>query len=180
MGLPGAIARERELGTLDGILVAPAARLSIILGKTFAQTVRGLLQGMLVLGLAMLLFGITVHGSILLIIFLLILGVFSFIGLGVLISAISSQQETAMIIMMSLTFPLFFLSGAFFPIQQMPSWLQGVSQIIPLTYVVQALRKVIIFDAGLPAVTTEVIILASFGAVMLLIAVPLFNRIITR
>jgi ABC-2 type transport system permease protein len=179
-GLAGSIARERELGTLDGILAAPISRLSIILGKSLSQTIRGLLQGMVVLVLAILLFGVAVHGGIPLVMFLLILGIFSFVGLGVLISAISTEQETAMTIMMTLQFPMIFLSGAFFPIQQMPGWLQAVSQVIPLTYAIQALRKVIILGAGLPLVTTEVIILASFGAVMLIVAVPLFNRAVTR
>jgi ABC-2 type transport system permease protein len=179
-GLAGSIARERELGTLDGILAAPISRLSIILGKSLSQTIRGLLQGMVVFVLAILLFGVAVHGGIPLVMFLLILGIFSFVGLGVLISAISTEQETAMTIMMTLQFPMIFLSGAFFPIQQMPGWLQAVSQVIPLTYAIQALRKVIILGAGLPLVTTEVIILASFGAVMLIVAVPLFNRAVTR
>ncbi len=180
MGLAGSIARERELGTLDGILAAPISRLSIILGKTFSQTVRGMVQGFIVLILAILLFGVVVHGSIPLMMLVLILGIFSFIGLGVLISAISTEQETAMTIMMTLQFPMIFLSGAFFPIQQMPGWLQSVSQVIPLTYAIQALRKVMILGAGLPSMMSEVIILAAFGAVMLVVAIPLFNRAVTR
>ncbi len=180
MGLGGAIAREKELGTLDGILAAPIARISIILGKTFSQTVRGLLQGALVLILAMLFFGVTVHGSLVLVALMLILGIFSFIGLGILISAAVSAQETAMTIMMTLTFPMLFLSGAFFPIQQMPGFMQAVSKVLPMTYAVQALRKVIVLGAGVSAVSTDIIVLAAFGAVMLIIAIPVFNRMVTR
>ena len=179
-GLAASITREREEGTLDGILVAPINRLSIILGKAFSQTTRGLLQAAIVLGLAMLLFGVVVHGSILLVALLLILGVFSFVGLGVLISAMSTEQETAMTIMMTIQFPMLFLCGAFFPIQQMPAFMQGISKAIPLTYAVEALRKVIVLGAGIPEVLTEIIILAGFGAVMLAIAIPVFNRVITR
>jgi ABC-2 type transport system permease protein len=179
-GLAASITREREEGTLDGILVAPINRLSIILGKAFSQTTRGLLQAAIVLGLAMLLFGVVVHGSILLVALLLILGVFSFVGLGVLISAMSAEQETAMTIMMTIQFPMLFLCGAFFPIQQMPTFMQGISKAIPLTYAVEALRKVIVLGAGIPEVLTEIIILGGFGAVMLAIAIPIFNRVITR
>ena len=180
MGLAASIAREKEDGTLDGILVAPINRLAIILGKAFSQTTRGLLQAAIVLSLAMLLFGVVVHGSILLVVLLLILGVFSFVGLGVLVSTIGTRQETAMTIMMTLQFPMLFLSGVFFPIQQMPPVIQGISKAIPLTYAVQALRKVIILGAGVPEVLPEIIILAGFGAIMLAIAIPVFNRIITR
>ncbi|MGB9135200.1 MAG: ABC transporter permease, partial [Candidatus Bathyarchaeia archaeon] len=80
-GLPAAISQEREIGTLDGMMVAPINRLSIILGKTLAQTARGLLQGALILILASALFGVSIQGSILLVFGLLLLGVFSFVGL---------------------------------------------------------------------------------------------------
>jgi len=82
-GLPAAISHEKEVGTLDGMMAAPINRLAIIVGKTLAQTARGLLQGILILTLAVALFGVTIHGSILLVFALLLLGVFSFVGLGV-------------------------------------------------------------------------------------------------
>ena len=138
------------------------------------------MQAGIVLGLAMLLFGVVVHGNLLLVAILLILGVFSFVGLGVLISAIATEQETAMTIMMTLQLPMLFLSGVFFPIQQMPAFMQGISKAIPLTYTITALRKVIVLGAGIPEVLTEIIILVGFGAVMLAIAIPVFNRVISR
>ena len=179
-GLAASISREKELGMLDGILAAPISRLSIVLGKTFSQIVRGLLQGGLVLILAIVLFDVAVYGSIPLIFLILVLGIFSFVGLGVLISSISTEQETAMTIMMTIQFPMIFLSGAFFPIQQMPGFLQLLSQAIPLTHTIQALRQVVVLGAGISSVTTELAILACFGAVMLVVAIPLFNRAVTR
>ncbi len=180
MGLAGAIAREREIGTLDGILVAPINRLSIILGKTFSQSVRGFTQGALVLVLAVLLFHVRVYGSLLLVALLLVLGIFSFVGLGILISAFASEQETAMTILMTLNFPMMFLSGAFFPVQQMPEIMRWLSRLIPLSYTIQGLRKVMILGAGLGAITTEIAVLAGFGLVTLAIAVPAFSKAITR
>ncbi len=180
VGLAGAITQERELGTLDGILVAPIHRLSIILGKTFSQAVRGLFQAAIVLVLAMALFGVVVQGSIALMFLMLLLGLFSFIGLGVLISALATSQQTAMTIMMTLQFPMIFLCGALFPIEQMPGFMQGISKAVPLTYAVQALRKVIVLGAGVSDVWMEITILAGFGLVMLIISIPLFNRAITR
>jgi ABC-2 type transport system permease protein len=179
-GLPAAISHEREIGTLDGMMVAPINRLSIILGKTLAQTARGLLQGAIILALATVLFGVTIHGSILLVIGLLLLGVFSFVGLGVVLTSFAKDQETAMMLMMTLMFPMMFLSGVFFPIQQMPWYMQDISKVLPLTYASQALRKVMVLGAGVPAIATELTVLIVFGTVMTAIAVPVFRRAMTQ
>jgi ABC-2 type transport system permease protein len=179
-GLAGSISRERELGTLDGIISAPISRLSIILGKSFAQVVRGLLQAVLALILTVVLFGVVIHGSYGLLALLLLLTVFSFIGIGVMISALASQQETAMTIMMTLTFPMLFLSGALFPIQQMPVVMQWISKALPLTYAVAALRKCVVLGTGISGMMTEIWVMIGFGVIFTAIAIPVFNRAITR
>ena len=179
-GLPAAISHERELGTLDGMMVAPINRLSVILGKTLAQMARGILQGVLILGLAVIIFGVTVHGSILLVFALLLLGVFSFVGLGVVLTSFAKDQETAVMMMTTIMFPMMFLSGVFFPIEQMPWFMQGISKFLPLTYVADSLRKVMVLGADIPALTTELSILIIFGVIMTAIAVPVFKRAMTR
>ena len=179
-GLPAAISHEKEVGTLDGMMAAPINRLAIILGKTFAQTARGLLQGILILTLAVALFGVTIHGSILLVFALLLLGVFSFVGLGVVITSFAKDQETAMMVMMTLMFPMMFLSGVFFPTQQMPWYMQSISKVLPLTYAATALRKVMVLGAGVSMIITELAVLIGFGVVMTIIAVPVFRRAMTR
>jgi ABC-2 type transport system permease protein len=179
-GLPAAISHEREVGTLDGMMVAPVNRLAVILGKTLAQTARGILQGSVILALAVILFGITIRGSILLIFALLLLGVFSFVGLGVVITSFAKDQETAMMVMMALMFPMMLLSGVFFPIQQMPWYMQNISQVLPLTYAATALRKVMVLGASISMIATELAVLIGFGVVMTIIAVPVFKRAMTR
>ncbi len=179
-GLPAAISQEKEVGTLDGMMVAPINRLSIITGKTLAQTARGLLQGVLILILASLLFGVSIQGNILLVFALLLLGVFSFVGLGVVLTSFAKDQETAMMVMMTLMFPMMFLSGVFFPVQQMPWYMQDISKMLPLTYAADALRKVMVLGAGIPEITTELAVLIAFGVVMIGIAVPVFKRAMTR
>jgi len=180
MGLAGSVAREKETGTLDGLLVAPIARGSIVMGKTFAQTVRGLAQGAMVLAIAMIFFGVRVYGNFALLVVMLILGIFSFVGLGILISAMVEEQETAMTIMMTVTFPMLFLSGAFFPLQQMPGFMQAISKVVPLTYVVEGLRQVMVLGAGFTQVLRPVLILLAFGAITLAISIPAFKRVVTR
>jgi len=179
-GLPVAISQEKEVGTLDGMMVAPINRLSIIVGKTLGQTARGLIQGVIILALAVGLFGVTIQGSIFLVFGLLLLGVFSFVGIGIVITSFAKDQETATMLMMTLMFPMMFLSGVFFPIQQMPWYMQYISRVLPLTYASQALRKVMVLGAGIPAISTELTILIVFGVVMTAIAVPVFRRMMTR
>jgi ABC-2 type transport system permease protein len=179
-GLPVAISQEKEVGTLDGMMVAPINRLSIILGKTLGQTARGLLQGVIILVLAAVLFHVVIQGSILLVFGLLLLGVFSFVGLGIVITSFAKDQETAQMMMMTLMFPMMFLSGVFFPIQQMPWYMQDISRVLPLTYASQALRKVMVLGAGIPDITTELTVMIVFGVIMTAIAVPVFRRMMTR
>ncbi len=179
-GLPGAITMEREIGTLDGVMVAPINRLSIILGKTLAQLARGLLQGVIIMLLAVSIFGVTIQGSLLLVFGLLLLGVFSFVGLGIALTSLAKDQETATMIMMTIMFPMMFLSGIFFPVKMMPGFMQTISSFLPLTYASDAMRKVMVLGAGVPQIATDLIILIVFGAVLLAIAVPLFKKMMTR
>ena len=179
-GLPHAISYEKDMGTLDGMLTAPINRLSIILGKVMAQTVRGMIQGFIILLLAVVLFGVVIEGNILLVIFLILLTVFSFVGLGILITSFTENEETATMVMMTLMFPMMFLSGVFFPLQQMPWYMQGVAKFLPLTYATTALRKVMVLGADFSAVGTEVLILVAFGIVLLAVAVPMFTKAMSK
>lgn len=179
-GLAGSVSRENEQGTLDGILVAPVKRLSIIMGKAVAQSVRGLIQGFIVLLLAVFLFGVVIHGNLLMVALMLGLGIFSFVGLGILVSAAASEQETATQLLFMFQFPMLFLSGAFFPLQQMPKVMQDIAHLLPLTYAVEAQRKIIILGGSISDVKNEMIILLVFGIVTLLIALPLFNRLVKK
>lgn len=179
-GLAASVSREKEQGTLDGILISPISRLAIILGKALSQSIRGLIQGIIVMLLVVFIFNVTIHGNLLLVILLLLLGIFSFVGLGILVSAFTSEQETATQLLFMFQFPMLFLSGVFFPIQQMPEFMQKISHLIPLTYAVEALRKVMVLGAGIADVKSELIILLAFGTITLSISVPLFRKMITR
>jgi ABC-2 type transport system permease protein len=179
-GLPVAISQEKEVGTMDGMMVAPINRLSIILGKALGQTARGLLQGFIIMALAVVLFGVAIHGSLLLVVGLLLLGVFSFVGLGIVMTSFAKDQETAQMMMMTLMFPMMFLSGVMFPIQSMPWYMQDIAKFLPLTYAADALRKVMVLGAGVGDISTDLIILIAFGVIMIAIAVPLFRRMMTR
>ena len=179
-GLPHAISYEKDIGTLDGMLTAPINKISIILGKTLAQTVRGLIQGIIVLILAMLLFNVVINGSLLLVFLILFLNVFSFVGLGILITSFTGKEETATMMMMTIMFPMMFLSGVFFPIQQMPDFMQAISRALPLTYAAEAMRRVMILGADITAIFWDIFFLVAFGIALLAIAIPMFKKAMKR
>lgn len=179
-GLASAISRERELGTLDGMMMSPISRFSIILGKALSQTIRGLFQGLIMICLTMVLFGVRIYGSPILMLLVLLLGVLGFVGIGIIATSIASEQETATMILMMMQIPMMFLSGTLYPIEQLPAWLQMVAKAIPLTYVVTALRKVMVLGAPMTAITGEISILIIIAVVSISIAIPLFERAITK
>jgi len=179
-GLSTAIAMEKEQGTMDGIMVAPISRDAIVVGKTIAQTVRGMIQGFLILAISMLFFGVKVYGSPLLMVLVMLLGVASFAGIGIIATSMAPEQETAMMIMMLLMMPMMFLSGIVFPIEQLPDWLQSVGKMLPLYYAADALRKVIVLSATFSQILWDVVVLVSYSAITLAIAIPVFRKAMTR
>lgn len=179
-GIPEGISQEKERGTFDGVLSAPINPVSIILGKTVALTIGGFIQGIIVMVLAVVFFGVTIQGSILVVFFLLFLGVFSFIGLGILFTSIAGDQKNSIMLINLLMFPMMFVSGVMFPVQQMPWFMQWLSEIIPVTYAADAMRKVMILNAGLQDVLPQIAILIVFGIITMAIALPVFNRSMTK
>jgi ABC-2 type transport system permease protein len=179
-GIPEAISKEKEMGTFDGMLSAPISQLSVIIGKTAALCTRGLIQCVIILAIAIVLFGVTIQGSILLAFFMLLLGIFSFIGIGIMAISMSGDQASSTMIVNLLMFPMMFLGGIFYPIQQMPWFMQAISQLIPLTYAADAMRKIMLLNAGVGDVMNQIIILVAFGVVTMAIAVPLFRKSMTR
>jgi ABC-2 type transport system permease protein len=179
-GIPEAISKEKEMGTFDGMLSAPISQISVIIGKTAALCTRGFIQCIMILAIAMVLFGVTIQGSILLAFFMLILGIFSFIGIGIMAISMSGDQASSTMIVNLLMFPMMFLGGVFYPIQQMPWFMQAISKFIPLTYAADAMRKIMLLNAGISDVLPQIVILVVFGIVTMAIAVPLFRKSMTR
>jgi ABC-2 type transport system permease protein len=145
-----------------------------------AQTVRGLIQGFLILGLSMVLFGVQIYGSPVIMFLVMVLGTASFVGVGIIMTAVAPDQETAQMMTVILQFPLMFISGILFPIDQLPGWMQYVGKAMPLYYAADALRKVIILNASLTAITPDILILVIYTVLTMTLAVPLFERAMRR
>jgi len=179
-GVGFAISREREQGTMDGLLVSPIPATSVIAGKILSQTVRGMIQGFLILGLAMAVFGVRIYGNPIIMVVVMLLGVASFVGVGIILTSIAPEQETAQMLVILLQFPMMFLSGIIFPISQLPVWMQAIGKAMPLYYAADALRKVIILNVGFDVIAGDLVILVVYSIFTMLAAVPVFKRAMTR
>lgn len=112
----------------------------------------------------------------LLTVLLIILGALCFIGFGIMISARVSSQEDFMQSVMPITMPMMFISGVFFPIETMPWIFQKIAYILPLTYVNDALRMVMLKGAGVGDVWVDIAVLGGFTLLFFVLGVTQFNR----
>jgi ABC-2 type transport system permease protein len=179
-GLAATISREREQGTLDGIMVSPVPRYTVVVSKVLAQTARGLTQSFIILAISMLFFGVRVYGNPLLMLLTMFLAVMSFSGVGIIITSIAGEQETAMTTLMLINMPMMFLSNVVFPIEQLPWWMQAIGKSLPLYYAADALRKIIILNAQIPQIAPDLIVLASYSLLTLSVAIPVFVKSVLR
>jgi ABC-2 type transport system permease protein len=128
------IARERELGTFDQLLVSPCTPFEIIFAKIVPAVLMGLLLGIMMLSAGIFLFGIPFHGSILILLGCLLLFIVSIVGIGLMISSICTTQQQAILGTFTVGVPAVLLSGFATPVENMPEALQWVSQAIPLKH----------------------------------------------
>jgi len=162
------IVREKERGTMEQILVSPLHPLELVVGKTIPYVLISLISAFGVLGVSYLLFGVTVHGSYLLLLLVMLLFLLSCLGLGILISTISATQQVAFTLAVLITvLPSFLLSGFVFPIRNMPWIIQAITYLIPARYALEALRGIIIKGSGLLSFWPAVLGLVVFSAATL-------------
>lgn len=128
------VARERELGTFDQLMVSPLRVHEILIGKMVPPFVIGMLNGSVYLIIAPLVFGVPFTGSYLLFFVSLAMYMLALIGLGMLVSAASQTQQQAFLGVFLVTTPLILLSGYASPIDNMPDWLQVVTYLDPARY----------------------------------------------
>jgi len=173
------IAREKETGTMEVLLVSPMRQLPIIVGKILPYFLLSFINGLLILGLGVWALHIPERGSLALLIGETLLYIFVALALGVLISARAESQQTAMLTsMLSLLLPTLILSGFLFPIESMPAPLQALSRLIPARYYIVILKGIMIKGLGLRELWRETAILAGMGGALLLLALgSLKNRL---
>jgi len=163
-----AVVRERELGTMEQIMVSPIRPIELILGKTIPYIIISLIATVMILFFGYALFDVSIKGNIILLAIITFIFLVGGLGVGMLISTLVETQQLAFMIAVILSMlPTFILSGFVFPIRNMPTVIQGVTYLIPARYFLAALRAIILKGAGLSAFWDEAIFLTIFAAVMI-------------
>jgi ABC-2 type transport system permease protein len=166
-----AIVREREGGTLDQLNVTPLGRWELIIGKLVPYGLIGVLDVVLVLGVAVLWFEVPLRGSVVLLFGTALVYLACTLGLGLLVSTISTTQQQAM---MTSTFfflvPMIYLSGFIFPIENMPEAMQAVTTIIPLRYFLVIVRGIFLKGVGYEVLWPQIAAMAAWAAVVISLA----------
>jgi ABC-2 type transport system permease protein len=166
------IVREKELGTLEQLNVTPLRRWELIVGKLLPYGVIALIDVFLVVAVAVYWFEVPLRGSMTLLFSMSVVYVLCTLALGLFISTISDTQQQAM---MTATFfflmPMIYLSGFIFPIENMPRIIQIATYLIPLRYFLVIVRGIFLKGIGLNLLWPQALALASWGAVVLMLAV---------
>lgn len=165
------ITREKELGTMEVILVSPLKPIQVIAGKVIPYVFLSVINAVVIILLSIFVFKMPVQGSLILLGLESILFIITALALGILISTISATQQTAMMIsLMGLMLPVIILSGFIFPIESMPLPLQIISNIIPAKWFIIILKAIMIKGVGLAYIWKETIILLGMALFFILLS----------
>lgn len=167
---------DREFGFLKEIMVAPVSRVSIVLGRIAGGATTALIQAILILAISYIMgFKIINISSIFLAIVFMILIAVTFLGLGLIFASKMRDIQGFSIVMNFVIFPLFFLSGALYPIENLPVWLRYVSKLDPLTYGVDGLRAALIGVSSF-SIFYNFIFMVGFSLVMIFLGAYFFEK----
>jgi len=171
-----AIVREKEIGTIEQIMVTPLGRLEFILGKTIPFVLIGYLDVALISLIATLWFRIPIQGSVMTLVVSSGLYLMSTLGVGLFISTVSATQQQAMMSAFFFMMPATLLSGFIYPIANMPVIVQGVTYLNPLRYYLVVIRGVYLKGVGFAVLWPQLVGMAILGTVLLLIASRRFKK----
>ena len=170
------IAREKETGTLELLLVSPLRPLQIIVGKVAPYLGLAFINALTTLAVAWLVFQVPFRGSITLLLGAALVYVLVSLALGVLISSRAPDQRTAMLAtLLGLLLPTLALSGFIFPIGSMPAWLQPITQVVPATWFIRVARGVMLKGVGLDILWQEAVVLVGMAVLLLGLGARSFN-----
>jgi ABC-2 type transport system permease protein len=172
-----AIVKEKEIGTLEQLVVTPIKSYQLIMGKLIPFVILGFIAVIIVLTAMSLIFNIPVRGSIPYLFFCSFLYILSTLGFGLFVSTISkTQQQAMMIAIFGIMLPMVFLSGFAFPIENMPKIIQYVSYLIPLRYFMTIIRGIILKGIGFAELWRETVLLLIMGIGILYLSSLRFHR----
>jgi ABC-2 type transport system permease protein len=139
---------DREKGILKRLAVTPLRRSQLVGSNTVLRLLLALVQSVIIVGVGVMVFGVEITGSLAMAAAFVVLGAVAFLALGYVLASFTKTEDAANGITQVVQFPMMFLSGVFFPIDAMPAFLQSIARLIPLTYLADALRQIMV--GGVP------------------------------
>lgn len=171
------IVREKELGTMEVLLVSPLKPLQIIIGKVTPYVAFAFIDAIVIVLMGFFVFGLPVQGNLILLMAECLLFIFLALGIGILISSVTESQEVAMLIsLVALLLPTILLSGFVFPIENMPRILQWLCYLMPPKYFIIILKNVMLKGTGLAYVWQETLILILMSIFLIAVASKKFKK----
>jgi ABC-2 type transport system permease protein len=170
------VTRETERGTMENLLSMPIKPVEVMFGKIMPYVLVGFVQGTLIIGIGVLLFGVPVLGSLPLLALLSTLFITTNLSIGYTFSTIVQNQLQAMQLSMMFFLPSILLSGFMFPFAGMPVWAQYIGEGLPLTHYVRIVRAIMLKGATLPNLQYDAIALVALMLLAMTIAVMRFRR----
>jgi ABC-2 type transport system permease protein len=170
------LSREREMGTLEQVLVTPIRPLVLLVGKMAPFVVIGLVDVMLLVAAGTWLFGVPIRGPLPVIFVGTLLYLLTTLGAGLLISTVSTTQQQSFLGGFLFTLPAILLAGVMTPIRAMPGWLQAVTLVNPVRWYAEVMRAVLLRGAGFADLVVPLAALAVLGGGLLALATSRFHR----
>jgi len=161
------LVREKEIGTMEQLMVTPIRPVELMIGKMIPFALVGLIDLALVTTGALVVFGVPLRGSLPLLLVSALLFLMSSLGVGLFISTISQTQQQAMISSFFFSMPAFMLSGFTFPIRNMPESIQMLSYLNPVRYFMEIVRGIFLKGSGAAALWPQMVVLAVYGVAIL-------------
>lgn len=172
-----AVVKEKEIGTMEQLIVTPIRPYQMIIGKLVPFIILGFAAAILVNLVMIFWFGIPVRGSYLFLMFASLVFILSTLGLGLFVSTLAKTQQQAMLItMFAVMLPMVYLSGFAFPIENMPEIIQYTTYVIPLRYYITIIRGVVLKGLGFSSLWMEMLILFMMGVVILIASSLRFRK----
>jgi len=170
------ITREKEMGTMEALLVSPLKPLQIILGKVIPYILLSFINLIVILVLAKFVFGMPIQGSVVLLLLESVLFIVMSLALGILISAVSKSQQQAMLLsMFALLLPTILLSGFIFPIENMPYILQLISHVMPSKWFIIIVKAIMLKGVGIEYFWKETLIILTITVFFIVMSVKKFK-----
>lgn len=171
-----AIARERELGTLEQLMVTPLRSLELVIGKSVMAVALGYTEFLLMLGMVVWLFDVPMRGSLALLMVLAFFYMLVELGWGLMISAVARTQMQALLIAFAVVMVMIIFSGYAFPVDTMPRFMQIIANFFPLKHWLVVFRSILLKGAGVSVFWRELLAIAGLGAAIYTGTVLLLRR----